>query len=210
AEKKVGCPPGRGQRGRLTPASERRQPQHVLPEHSHRRLQENRDFFKSLLDQSGVPMVFVGLPKSLGLLETPRLDAEKRSKKRLTFLTGHEEDQLKDRTLAGFRMRPYPVDSDAWKKVLRAYRSAMDVPCINLSEEELAVRCWLASYGRLSNILGEAIEITEGEREIRLKDLAKAYSNSEPADERRGNPFLISSREVEKQLGQILEAKERA
>src|SRR5690606_24655361 len=61
--------------------------QHVLPEHSHRRLQENRDFFKSLLDQSGVPMVFVGLPKSLGLLEAPRQNPEKRSKKRLTFLT---------------------------------------------------------------------------------------------------------------------------
>ena len=185
--------------------------QHVLPGHSHRRLQETRDFFKSLLDQSQVPLVFVGLPKAVGLLESPdeaTVSKKPKSASRLSFITGEEGDQLKDRTQRGYRMCPYAIDSKPWRKVLGSYQKSVGVPCLSLASDELAYRCWLASKGRLrrmSNILGEAIEITEGARQITKKTLADAFDRVESLqDSSLGNPFLMSVSQLDKHVGAIL------
>jgi len=185
--------------------------QHVLPEHTHAKTQECADFFKSFMDKTKIPFVFVGTPKSTRLLhifKVPKTKAgnlKDHSPKDKLAIAEKEEEQLLHRTRKPVHIKPFAHNSIAWTKILESFQQIIGVPCIKLSHEETALRCWLASKGflkRMANFLEEAIEEVEEDQQITLSDLADAYddlNNFNP--ESFGNPFTLEPHELNKWLG---------
>ncbi|MCO6413234.1 MAG: TniB family NTP-binding protein [Thiogranum sp.] len=164
---------------------------HVLPSHSHHKTQHAADLLKSLTDYTQVPFVLVGLPKARDLLENPS-DAT--------------EDQLRRRFRKPVELRPPKLGSQAWDNLLEAYQTILGIPCIRLNGEEMKKRMFLATrglHGRISNLLEEAIELSDGAEQLTQCHFAKAYLESVSVHDLNGNPFDIPLPKVERFLTEV-------
>jgi hypothetical protein len=190
--------------------------QHVLPEHTHAKTQECADFFKSFMDRTKIPFIFVGTPKSTRLLHIFKVPTTKAGKlkdlspKDRVAKAEKEEEQLLHRTRKPVQIKPFAHNSKGWISILECFQKIVGVPCIKLSNEETALRCWLASKGflkRIANILEEAIEEVEDGKQITLTDLANAYDElNNTNSDTFGNPFSIDNNKLDKWLGLEVQA----
>lgn len=173
---------------------------HVLPEHTAAKTQQAADLIKGLTDETGIPFVLVGLPDAVRLLQAQRRgDVNK--------------DQLRRRFRKGIEVKPPAFGSSHWQKMLGVYdrlvRERLRVPCIRLDSEEMQQRIYLATnglHGRLSNLLEEALELTDGTCELTLAHFAKAYEEATSVHDIRFNPFAVPLNQVTHHLCQTLEA----
>lgn len=164
--------------------------QHVLPEHTHRRTQEAADTIKSITNSTGIPFILVGLPHGVRLLTD-------------TVKGKHDEDQLIRRFNAPVEIKPAELGSQAWKNLMGGYQTALGVPCINLATDEMLKRFYLASnglHGFVANLLEHALEETDGEAQVCLEHLARAFEISSSNIGQTVNPFLMSVTQVERAL----------
>lgn len=163
---------------------------HVLPEHATTRTQIAADLLKSLMDRLRISLVLVGLPHATRLLQAQRRG-------------DIHQDQLRRRFRRTCHLEPPTIDSKRWHRLLAAYQQALGVPCIKLSSSEMARRLYLATRGlpgRMSNLLAEALELTDGETQIGLDVLANAYEESSAVHDIPENPLRITMRRVDRYL----------
>lgn len=174
---------------------------HVLPEHTPTKTQHAADLLKVLTDETKVPIVLVGLPESVRLLQ-----AQKRG--------DIDRDQLRRRFRKLVRIVPPSLGSSGWRDLVHMYQRALAekarVPCIRLDHPDLLRRLYLATAGlpgRLTNLFAEALELTDGDTQITLEHLARAHEEASSLHDFDGNPFRIKPSDVEKQLSGLGYAK---
>ena len=164
--------------------------QHVLPEHTHRRTQEAADTIKSISTDTKIPFILVGLPNGIRLL-TDTVKGE------------HNEDQLIRRFNASVEIMPAALGSKAWQNLMGGYQQAIGVPCISLTTEDMLKRFHLATgglHGFVANLLEHALEETNGQEQVCMKHLVRAFEFSTGSLGTAGNPFLMSLAQVERAL----------
>lgn len=166
--------------------------QQTLPEHTTARAQEAADVIKGLIDETKIPFVLVGVNDSVRLLQAQRTGDPTR-------------DQLRRRFKETYALVPPPLESKAWKKLVIAFQRAMDVPCINLTSDEMLARIYLATLGltaRLSNLLEQALELSDGETQINLGLLVQAHQRANSVYDISVNPFEVSINRVHRLLAE--------
>ena len=169
--------------------------QHVLPEHGIASTQACADFFKTLLDKSKIPVVFVGLPKSLRLFEVymPKLLNRKTKNTENIPLTIHrEQDQLKHRALNGYMVSPMECESNAWSSILTEYSKMLGAKGNILSKQNVQLRLWVATtgyIGRLSNVIEQALEQLDTNENLTLEHFDTAYEIANTWNKSSFNPF---------------------
>lgn len=164
--------------------------QHVLPEHTHRRVQEAADTIKSISTDTSLPFILVGLPHGRRLLTD-------------TIKGKHEEDQLIRRFNAPVEIVPAALGSKAWQNLMGGYQQAIGVPCINLTTTDMLKRFHLATgglHGFVANVLEHALEETDGKEQVCMEHLARAFEFSTGSLSKVGNPFLLTMTHVERAL----------
>ncbi len=164
--------------------------QHVLPEHTHRRVQEAADTIKSISTDTWIPFILVGLPHGIRLLTD-------------TIKGKQEEDQLIRRFNAPVEIMPAALGSKAWQNLMGGYQQAIGVPCINLTTTEMLKRFHLATgglHGFVANILEHALEETDGKEQVCMEHIARAFDFSTGSLSKVGNPFLLTMPQVERAL----------
>ena len=169
--------------------------QHVLPEHGIASTQACADFFKTLLDKSKIPVVFVGLPKSLRLFEVymPKAPSRKKRNTETVPLTIYrEQDQLKHRALNGYMLNPLPYESNTWSPILNEHSKKLGVKGKVLLDAKLKVRLWVATtgyIGRLSNVIEQALEQLDSNDNLTLEHFETAYEIANTWNKSSFNPF---------------------
>ena len=81
------------------------------------------------------------------------------------------------------------------------------VLCINLSSKEMLARLYLATKGingRVSNLLAEALELSDGKEELMLSHFSRAYIEANPTYELPHNPFNMPLREIHKYISGLI------
>lgn len=165
--------------------------QHVLPEHTHRRTQEAADTIKSITDRSGIPFILSGLPHGNRLLTD-------------SIMGKHSEDQLVRRFNASVEICPPVLGSKAWKNLMGGYQTAVAVPFIELTSDEMLKRFHFATsgiHGFIANLLEHALEATDGDEQVCLSHLARAFEITASSNAQTANPFAMSMPQVERALG---------
>lgn len=151
--------------------------QHLL-DHKSGSILKITDYIKLLLDESKRPVVLGCLPRGIKIYRS--------------------NDQLRGRmrhiVIPPFAMNPQPL----WKEfltLLHSYRKLIKIGCIELGENEIAVRFFYASagcIGHIDRILRAALEIARASKgSIDIDTLASAFTRARwlecPEDV---NPFL--------------------
>ena len=163
---------------------------HVLPEATVIRLQEAADAFKTLIDKSNIPCVFVGLPDADRLLK-------------LGFKNRNKEQQFRQRCSKTIYMTAPKYGSKRWKKYVEHYKSALPMPVIKLSTDEMLMRLYVATEGyhrRMSKLFTEVIKAWNGTDQITHSHLAEAYLESESDYDYPENPFTCSDKNLQMYL----------
>jgi len=169
--------------------------QHVLPEHGIATTQACADFFKTLLDKSKVPVVFVGLPKSMRLFDVYMHKAPSKNKKNTDThnLTIHrEQDQLKHRALNGYMLNPMEYKSNSWTGVLQQYSKIIGIKGKILLNPSVQFRLWVATtgyIGRLSNVIEQALEQLDSDENLSLEHFHTAYDIANTWNKSSFEPF---------------------
>lgn len=166
--------------------------QQTLPEHTTARAQEAADLIKSLIDETHVPFVLVGVNDSIRLLQAQNTGDPTR-------------DQLRRRFRRTMEIEPYNVESASWKRLLSAFQKALGVPCIDLTSEEMSHRIYLATFGligRVSNLLEEALELSDGTTQMTVETLAQAHLNANPVYDIPENPFEVPVKHTRRLLAE--------
>jgi Bacterial TniB protein len=163
--------------------------QHLIERGTPNKIANVADWIKSLINESGLPFLLVGVPSAKTLL--------------------HQSEQLARRFKIRRELCPldYVKNPDEFTKLLKFFDSKLpfDYPA-GLAEPKLALPIFLASkgvFGHLSTLLQEGCELASARQSVRLEkeDLADAFDAflSETL-QLRANPFRISRPEAEKWL----------
>lgn len=163
---------------------------HVLPEHTHRRTQEAADLLKSLVDETRVPLILVGLPHSTRLLTDVRKGDT-------------SEDQLRRRFRKTVQINVAQYGTLGWENLMKAYQQLIGVPCINLTSSEMMLRMFIATEGlpgRISNLFEETLELLSDDEQIKLATLAKGFAESSSVLDLPENPFTMTKAKAERYL----------
>lgn len=158
--------------------------QHFVDKDSWRVLKSVSDWLKNLIDETGVPVVLIGIPYAVEILDAP----------------GNE--QLQRRFAVRTALDPFGWDTDGERKEFRSFLKAADdqlplAECSRLSDPLTAFRFYCATNGRvgkLMKVLRRAVELTldRGLELLTLEVLADAYDERLRADHPgRGNPFQM-------------------
>lgn len=119
---------------------------------------------KNIIDELRIPWVLVGLRDAANILECG-------------------DEQLMHRFAGTWEITPFRIDAGDelryFQKYLETWQSVYPVPCMSLSDENMAIRLFCASrgyVGRLARILEEVIELYDGtDRKASLRHFARAY-----------------------------------
>lgn len=158
--------------------------QHFVDKDSWRVLKNVSDWLKDLIDETGVPVVLIGMPYAVEILDAP----------------GNE--QLQRRFAVRTSLDPFGWDTDEEKKEFRSFLKAADsqLPLreiSQLSDPLTAFRFYCATNGRVGKVmkvLRRAVEIALDRdlEQLTLEELADAYDDRLKADQpTRSNPFRM-------------------
>lgn len=113
------------------------------------------DWLKNLINKAGIPVVLSGLPRSISVVNA--------------------NPQLRRRFGAPHYMQPFGFDNQEerleFRSVLKIIQSRIPVPCVDLSEANLAQRFFFASHGLLDyvvKIIDDAVSRTDIDSEEQL------------------------------------------
>jgi DNA transposition AAA+ family ATPase len=156
--------------------------QHLIDRDSDKILKVASDWIKNLLNETGVPMIVIGMPNSVRILKAnAQLERRFRTQmKLLAFNWNTAEDRGQFMTLLKFIEKALPLKEPS-----------------RLCSHETAFRIFCASRGIISNVMkivrGAAIlAIKSDYANITLDTLALAYGDEMIANEIiSGNPFLL-------------------
>lgn len=165
------------------------------------------DVLKELLIKLNVPLLLVGLPELLELVEPEEEDPDNTSKG--GFWATIAREQLASRSLRPVDIPPIPMESSAWIDLLSEYEKALPVPSPNLTTKDMSRRMFIASRGlhrELSKLLAETIRSRRNNSVIRVDDLAEAFDMVSTDTSVVGNPFTMTPRERDKALDLVLDA----
>lgn len=156
--------------------------QHFVDKDSWRVLKNVSDWLKNLIDETGVPIVLIGMPYAVEILDAP----------------GNE--QLQRRFAVRSSIYPFRWDTDEERRNFRAFLRKVDdkLPfndCSNLSDPLTTFRFYCATNGRVGKVMkvvrkATEIALDEGLEHLTLDTLAAAYDERLMADQpERVNPF---------------------
>jgi Cdc6-like AAA superfamily ATPase len=165
--------------------------QHLIDRDSDRVLQVASDWLKNLLNNTQVPMILIGMPSSVRILET--------------------NDQLRRRFSTQVILDPFgwktTEQCDDLRKFLYQVESALPfAERSHISSVENTFRIFCASGGVVSNIMkiirrAAALAIERGTEKLTLDVLGEAYDEEIATIELKPvNPFLLSSDKLEAML----------
>jgi thymidine kinase len=167
--------------------------QHLTRESSSISIQHAADAIKTIMNDTKIPVVCVGMKSSK------------------TLLTGKtrfkHERQLFRRNRRLHVLAPYEVGTDNWKALIQQYQVILECE-VNLTSEDMLKRLFAATgglFGFLTPLFMEAIEIAGSTKAITQEVLAKAYVEFQPEDtELLFNPFSETLAQVEVGLTKLL------
>jgi len=168
--------------------------QHLLDKAAATRLTSIRNWMKTLIDKTQIPIVFIGSTDARG------------------FITGCK--QLDRRVKYKEKVSPFGMPRDeqsSLHRVLVLLLSAMKDRCsiqleVSISLLELSQRFYLATGGNLDairGVLSESIEITLAEKSsaLTLKHLSAGFAMAPPPTVRiKENPFEMSAKKIQSWL----------
>ena len=108
--------------------------------HDGRRVAESKrvsDWVKNLINKVGIPVILAGLPRSIAVVNA--------------------NPQLRRRFGAPHYMQPFSFDNQSeqleFRGVLNSIQSRLPIPCVDLSEANMARRFYFASHGLLDYVV---------------------------------------------------------
>jgi hypothetical protein len=156
--------------------------QHFVDKDSWRVLKNVSDWLKNLIDETEVPIVLIGMPYAVEILDAP----------------GNE--QLQRRFAVRTSIEPFGWDTEEERRQFRAFLRKVDdkLPlndCSHLSDPLTAFRFYCATNGRVGKVMkivrkATELALDEGLERLTLDVLADAYDERLMADQpERVNPF---------------------
>jgi len=148
--------------------------------------QDNVDALKEIINELKIPIVLVGMPKTIGLLKVKG--------------KFEEEMQLKSRCRKNHVLAPYSSEDKGWSEILSFYQRALNC---QLDLIEMSDALYLATDGlfrNLSSLFLEAIEIAGSTETIDNECLAKAYDEYRPENPLTFNPFELSAKQLDAEI----------
>lgn len=148
--------------------------QHLVDRNSHKLLRDSSDWFKELIDETGIPIIFLGMP-----------DSDK------IFI---ENEQLSDRVNYVQTTREFDND-DTFRKFLYLYDMALPLEeSSSLADSDMCCRLFNSTKGKIRNIhklLVESVSIAiaNNATRITMPMFAKAH-NKILYSESVKNPFI--------------------
>jgi Cdc6-like AAA superfamily ATPase len=160
--------------------------QHFVDKDSWKVLKNVSDWLKNLIDEAGVPVILIGMPYAVEILDSP----------------GNE--QLQRRFAVRASLNPFGWDDVEERKEFRSFLKAVDdrLPLnepSHLSDPLLAFRFYCATNGRVGKVMKvirRAVELAldQGLEQLTLEVIADAYDDRLMADHPdRGNPFRMEN-----------------
>jgi predicted AAA+ superfamily ATPase len=161
--------------------------QHVIDRDSTKVLATVADWLKTLLNETGVPIVLIGMPSSTVILDA--------------------NPQLRRRFTARQRLEPFywrgDGNADEFRKLLKLIDSKLPLrQRSNLADVEMAYRFYCATGGFISSVMklvrrGTALAIDEGTEKLLPDVLARVYDECLSADvPDMKNPFTASPKDL--------------
>lgn len=155
--------------------------QHFIDKDSRKILQNVSDWLKDLLNETGIPVVLIGMPNSEQILEANK--------------------QLKRRFASRESLVPFGWDTSSGQVEFRKFLKVLDgrLPLLersHLSDTEMAYRIYCATDGTVAYVMklvrrATAIALEQGDERLTLEILARSYDERLAADDpERKNPFL--------------------
>jgi hypothetical protein len=167
--------------------------QHLTRESSSISIQHAADAIKTIMTDTKIPVVCVGMESSKSLLT---------GKSRFKH-----EKQLFRRNRRLHVLAPYDIGNSHWKLLIQQYQTILDCE-VNLTSDEMLKRLFAATeglFGFLTPLFMEAIEIAGSTKAITKDVLAKAYVEFQPEDYLlKCNPFSETLAQVEVGLTRLL------
>lgn len=148
--------------------------------------QDNVDALKEIINELNIPIVLVGMPKTMELLK----------------IKGkfEEEKQLESRCRKNHVLAPYGNEDAGWIDIIDFYQNALNCRA-NL--EALSDAIYLATDGlfrNLSSLFLEAIEIAGSTEAVNIKSLTEAYEEYRPQNPLTFNPFKLSAKQLDTEI----------
>lgn len=166
--------------------------QHLTRETSSVSAQHAADSIKALMDATGIPIICIGIDRSLDLLMgKARFKAD---------------EQLKRRNRRMYALNAYQCSTETWEGLMGLYQCELNCK-VNLCSTEMLKRMHVATkglFGNLTPLFKEAIQISGSPEEITIEVLIKAYIEFQPKNELTCNPFDTSISTVEMELTTLL------
>jgi len=156
--------------------------------------QDNVDALKEIINELQIPIVLVGMPKTIDLLKVKG--------------KFEEEQQLKSRCRKNHILAPYSNDDSGWFEILKFYQGILNC---KLDLVGMSDALYLATDGlfrNLSSLFLEAIEIAGSTETIDIKCLAAAYDEYRPSNPLLVNPFELNARELDDEITKYYGARE--
>jgi DNA transposition AAA+ family ATPase len=156
--------------------------------------QNNVDALKEIINKLKIPVVIVGMPKTIELLQVKGKFSE--------------EKQLETRCRKNHFLAPYGIDDEAWTAIVNFYQISLG--CI-ADLQMLSSAIYLATDGlfrNLSSLFLEAIEIAGSTEAITVNCLAKAYDEYRPTNPLTVNPFELTPKELDSEIVDYYGTKE--
>lgn len=173
--------------------------QHLTRETSSVSTQHAADAIKSLMDLTGIPIICIGVDRSLELLM-----GKSKFKK---------EKQLKRRNRRMYSLIAYECGSENWSDLMSYYQSSLNCND-DLTSEDMLKRMHVATHGLFGNLtplFKEAIQITGDFESINKDVLIQAYVEFQPKNELSFNPFEATMSTIEMELTErLLDEKDDA
>jgi len=148
--------------------------------------QDNVDALKEIINELQIPIVLVGMPKTIELLKVKGKFAE--------------EKQLESRCRKNHVLAPYGNTEKGWKDIIEFYQNALGCRA-NLNALSDAV--YLATDGLFRNISSlflEAIEIAGSGAAIDIDTLKVAYEEYRPENPLTVNPFDLNAKALDQEM----------
>ncbi len=158
--------------------------QHFVDKDSWKILKNVSDWLKNLIDETGIPIVLIGMPYAVEILDAP----------------GNE--QLQRRFAVRVELGPFGWTTGDERGEFRAFLKAVDnqLPfddCSHLSDPVTAFRFYCATNGRVGRVMkvlrrSAELAIDQGLNQLTLDILADAYDDRLRADHpEKENPFRL-------------------
>jgi Cdc6-related protein, AAA superfamily ATPase len=162
--------------------------QHLVDRNSQKLLRDSSDWFKELIDETGIPVIFLGCPDSNKI-----------------FL---ENDQLANRVRIVENINPFKHDEEAFKVILHLFDKRIPLKeSSDLAVPDLRRRIYVATKGLMKPMHDLIIHSTiyalqSKSTRITLDMLSKAYDKLF-YDHLKDNPFESDDLKIQEQIQQI-------